>query len=452
MPLFRYRRLVLVFIVALLVAHAQPTAANSRQVYSYARLITDLRPAVREVKSATSGLLHPGLGLSKTQLDTMQRHVRRGDEPWAKAFEAFSKVPRSSITPRIAYQPEWTEIPRGHLGQGGNFITVHMAMDGDVAFHQIIMWYVTGNETYRLNAIKVLRDYFSITKIEPHWDSQIRWGISAYKFCFVADLLQHSDGNTEASRWTNQDQARFAHLMEMGKPLITGAGYWMNQHGFATMGLIGTAMVLDDRTLYEQCVERTTVNSGGQQGGCNGSIKWQMRLVTENAATGERVAMPQVQEVEMARDQGHAWLDPTILSLLCQIIENQGTKVDPETGAASTAANAVDVFSFLDDRLLVGTDYITRYSYGQQVTWIPLVMRDGNPPLIGEKINGDPRKGIAGILYNHYKYVKKWDSSNPTFRAIAQAYEAAIPEGDGGTDFPGNSTLFYTPDTMPSPH
>ena len=48
----------------------------------------------------------------------------------------------------------------------------------------------------------------------------------------------------------------------------------------------------------------------------------------------------------------------------------------------------------------------------------------------------DPRKGIAGVLYNHCKYVNKWDSGNPTLRAIAQAHVAAIPETDGGTDFP----------------
>ncbi len=402
-------------------------------------LITSFTPTVSQMRSPMSGLLHPGITIIKAQIDTMQRHVRNGDQPWASAFEAFSHNQRSSSNPRLNYQPKWTEILHGGRNEAGNFITFRMAMDADVAFHQIIMWFNTGNEIYRRNAIKIIRDYFSIKKVEPHWDSQIRWGVASYKLCLVAELLRYSKGQTEETRWSEDDQDHFGELMRMGQKLVMGTGYWMNQHGFSTMGLMGTAIFLDDKALYDEAVERTTVNYRGQEGGRNGSIKWQMRMVTENFLTHEKVT-PRVQLVEMVRDQAHAGINVAVLSICSETIFNQETKVNPDTGKPDNGSDAVDIFSFLNDRLLAGADYYTRYHLGEPVTWVPIDM--------GDHINGG-RYGKPtewGILYNHYRYIKRWDANNPRFHAVAEAYEASIPEKDGGNDFLGNSTLLFTPE------
>jgi len=300
------------------------------------------------------------------------------------------------------------------------------------------MWYVTGDEVYRLNALKAIRNYYSIHTVRTHWDCQIRWGVAAYKFCFAAEVLRYSEPNNPQSAWTSEDQKKFSDLMEMGWVCIRGCGYWMNQHSFATMGVMGMAIFLDDKERYKQAVERTTVNEAGQNGGRNGSIKWQMRLVTENFQTKEKIDPPQVQLVEMMRDQAHASINASLLSQLAETIYNQCTKVDPVTGKASNGDNAVDVYSFLDHRLLAGADYFTRYGWGEKVNWIPIDM--------GDHISGEPRKWSGGILYNHYRFTKLWDPKDPRFRAVAHAYEQSLPESDGGTDFYGNGTLLFTPE------
>jgi len=61
-------------------------------------------------------------------------------------------------------------------------------------------------------------------------------------------------------------------------------------------------------------------------------------------------------------------------------------------------------------------------------------------------ILGPPRQTKEDILYNYYRYIRKWDRQDARFQAVAHAYESIVPEGDGGTDLPGNGTLFYTPD------
>ncbi len=69
--------------------------------------------------------------------------------------------------------------------------------------------------------------------------------------------------------------------------------------------------------------------------------------------------------------RGHSYADIAGLSTLAQTIYAQGTKVDPVNGTMSTAANAVNPFNFLDDRLLAGTTYTLKYHLGYDVLWTP---------------------------------------------------------------------------------
>lgn len=126
-------------------------------------------------------------------------------------------------------------------------------------------------------------------------------------------------------RQTDLDNMRDAHL------------FFMNQHQFVIMGMIGRAIFNNDLQLYAEAVEAATVNSTGDQGGRNGSIKHQMRMMTENEITGAPLDPSDyhVQLVEMGRDVGHSYGNVGGLSTLAQTIFAQGTKVDPVDGTMS---------------------------------------------------------------------------------------------------------------------
>ncbi|UUZ79805.1 Ig-like domain-containing protein [Paenibacillus sp. P26] len=222
--------------------------------------------------------------------------------------------------------------------------------------------------------------------------------------------------------------------------------YFMNQHQFNVMGTIGRAIFTNDLQLYAEAVEATTVNTAGQHGGRNGSIMYQMRMMTANEITGEALAPSDyhVQVMEMGRDVGHSYDDVAGLSTLVQTIYAQGTKVDPVKGTMSTAANAVNVFNFLDDRSLAGTTYIVKYHLGYDVLWTPAYF-DGSAYYDG--INAWSRGRIDSffsVLYNYYKYIEHQDMTQEKYKYLAYVYETRMPEV-AGKDYP-LATLLYTPD------
>ena len=139
---------------------------------------------------------------------------------------------------------------------------------------------------------------------------------------------------------------------------------------------------------------------------------------------------------------GAMWDTPTPmllgLSTLVQTIYAQGTKVDPVTGARSAATNAVNVFNFLDDRLLAGTTYLLKYHLGYDMLWTPAWANQSSTIIYYDTINADGRGRIDAfysVLYNYYKYIENRDMTGEKYKYLAYAYETRMPEV-AGKDYP----------------
>ncbi|WP_199621212.1 CBM35 domain-containing protein [Paenibacillus alkalitolerans] len=407
----------------------------------------------------TATIHHPGIAMRQVDLDNMRDHVRAGDEPWNTAFNAFASDSQSSKDPRIYYEEgndifinirgPWPETVDGvYYENPSEYATTRANTDAKTAFHQAIMWYITGDETYRSKAMYIIRAYSGIQSVVEH--TNFRLATVTYLLAAAAEILRYSDTPTESEKWTESDTQNLTNMMDLCSVTYNAHSFFMNQHQFTVMGTIGRAIFTNDLELYAEAVEAATVNAQGNDGGRNGSIKHQMRWMTENEMTGEPLDPSDyhVQLVEMGRDQGHTYADIAGLSTLAQTINAQGTKVDPVTGAMSTAANAVNAFNFLDDRLLEGTTYALKYHLGYEVLWTPAWANQSSTIQYFEKINPWPGRGrfdpYLSVLYNYYKYIDPQDMTQEKYKYLAYAYETRMPEVSG-KDYP-LATLLYTPD------
>ncbi|MBO5303852.1 MAG: InlB B-repeat-containing protein [Lachnospiraceae bacterium] len=423
--------------------------------------ITDYKPQV--VESTAKGTVinsagetvnvtisHPGVGMTKSELDNMRDHVRAGDEPWASAFAQYATQAKSSLNPRILYENNedfiivpnvWTNNTRKE------YVTLRGNKDSSTAVNQAIMWYITGNDTYRGNCMHIIRLWSQITHITPEKD--FRWGITSYQLAFAAEIMRYSDCETEEYKWTEEDTANFTRFLDLCKGCNEYTKtYWMNQHDFVTMGILACGVFENDFERYAMAVEMTTVNRQGMQGGNNGSIYWQCRLMTKNEETGEEIPKEEqtVQLIESGRDQGHAYATISGLSTLAQSIYVQGTLVDPETGEISNEANAVNPFEFQDDRLLKGITTALRYNLGYEDNWITA---DSSRGYYREPSTASWRGRVnycLGIVYNYYRYIEGEDMTKEEFADLAKTYERYMPELTTSDDFPLAATLLYLPD------
>jgi hypothetical protein len=427
-------------------------------------MLTPFVPNVTEstTSTATVTFTHPGIGMNKRLLDNMRDRVRAGDEPWASAFANFSSMGSSKTAPLMRNKgtnPDMVNIPGGGSGSTGQSVLYNMAQDAHTAWAQTIMWYVTGNEVYRQNAMNLLRNWSQVQSIGNIYDEQIRVSLAVYQFTYAAEILRSSPSNTAAYDWTNDDTTAFISYLDIVNSKYNRAWHFMNQHGMCVMAMMGSAVFRNSDTDYALAVQRATTNP--EQGSNydfsdpnnrqvrSGSILSQIRLVTTNVATGATVPA-NLQVMEMGRDQAHPYIGLGALSNAAMTSYLQGTRIDPVLGTMSSASNSVNMFQFLDHRLLAGMNYLTKYNLGYDVTYIPAY---GNQTANGQIFNAPTTsdRGVIqnaiGIVYNYYKYIERRSDmeTNDSTRYLAQAFSKLYPEYDQ-QDMVGHGVLLYTLD------
>lgn len=259
--------------------------------------------------------------MRQADLDNMRDHVRKGDEPWNTAFSAFAADTQSSKNPRIYYEQgnyifvhiqgpwHYTDPNGRYWDNPSDYVGTRANTDAETAFKQAIMWYITGNDIYHSNAMYIIRSYSAIETAVKH--RNFRFATMTYLLAVAAEILRYSDTQTESLKWTDADTQNLTNAMNIVTVTYDTHSYFMNQHQFNVMGTIGRAIFTNNLELYAEAVEAATVNAAGQQGGRNGSIKYQMRYMTANELTGEPLSPSDyhVQLMEMGRDVGHSHAD-----------------------------------------------------------------------------------------------------------------------------------------------
>lgn len=413
-------------------------AAVSSLITSYKPQVVNADTNVSYVdesgKTITGTIHHPGILMSLADLDNMRDHVRAGDEPWNTAFQQYASQPSSSKTVRIWYQPNndifihlrgpWAATVDGVYYNNPQAVFEQYAQwDSENCFKQVIMWYITGDEVYRKNAMTIIRNFERIQSGGGY--TSLRTSAMTHNLAASAEILRYSDTPTESLKWTDNDTEQLTRVFDIFALNYNLHSFFLNQHQFSVEGGLARAIFKNDLKLYAEAVEATTVNSAGDKGGINGSIKQAMRYMTANELTGEPLDPKDyhVQLIEAGRDMGHAWINVAGLSSLAQTLFIQGTKVDPVNGTMSTAANAVNPYNFLDDRILEGATYLIKHNLGYDVPFTP------SNPWSFTKINGGDRidAQFLPLLYNYYKYIEQQDMTQEKYKYLAYAVETRAP-------------------------
>lgn len=409
-------------------------------------LVTSYQPVITETTDA-NGFRHPGVGLTKDMLENARAQVLAKKEPWYTHFNMMLNSASASRTPRIRNvsgtdptKPAFYGLTS--QGQEGNFIA-----DAGVAYTQAVLYLVTGDDTYRNNAMRVIRLYAQMDPAQYAYytDSHIHTGIPLQRMTTAAEILRATSTQTPALAWTDDDTAKFsANLITPVIQTFDNCNCrFMNQHLYTTIAKMSGSIFMGDRDGYNQAVEWFMVNKDAPDPAWTGSIKQLFRTVTRNDATGEAIP-PQIQHVEMGRDQAHGAGDLTNSEILARLMMAQGTKVDPVTGTPSTDSNAVGPYEFMDDRLLAVHELFGKWMVGYDIPWVPVAMSvnpDGSIRAMYTNVSWSYRGRLSQNTWEafyYYKYVRGLDVEHlvPNYTTIYAKRKAYNWDGtDGGGDF-----------------
>jgi hypothetical protein len=386
--------------------------------------------SVRIERVVTNGFVHPGIGYTKENLDLARAQTIAGKEPWASYYRAMALSPDAARD--VACRNESAERPGYPDADGLNNrgVMTRLGVDGRRAQTQALMYFFTGDETYRANALRILRVWSRMdpTKASYYPDGHIHTGWPLHRLLNGAEIIRYTSVNNPALRWTEDDTRRLTHnlITPTVQKVMYSNGWFMNQNNFALHGAMSAFIFTNDREGYDQRVEWFTVNKTAPNPGWDGSIKQLARLVDTDALTGKKVE-PQVQLVELGRDGAHAAEDVNLFVHISMLMMAQGTKVDPVSGEPSTASNAVGPFEFLDDRILKVADYAARWILGYDTRWIPVaydMAPDGTVRRIYPRLSDQYRGRLTTFtfwhLYFYYKYERGVDvaSAAPHFHEL----------------------------------
>jgi large repetitive protein len=437
----------ILFAALMSMASLLPSAAMAAD--TILTLATSYQPTIQETTDA-AGFKHPGVGLTKPILENLRTQIRAQKEPWNSNFNNMLLSSAASKTVTSSNRGSDPTKPASYAFNSQSFNSRFIA-DGQKAYTQAILYYVTGDETYRANALAILRIWEQMDPAQYAYfnDAHIHTGIPMYRMVTAAELLRSTSYQTASLQWTDADTTSLTNNLIVPATETFNYSNWrfMNQHLYPLLGSMAGYIFTGNRARYDEAVEWFTVNATAVDQGKNGAIKRLLRLVDTNDLTGEAVT-PVVQLVEMGRDQAHSAGDVTNMEILARTLMAQGTKVDPVNGTPSTAANAVGPYEFLNDRILDAADYWGRYMLGYDTPWVPTAAysnADGTPNIVYKALSSGYR-GRLGMntwgSYYYYKYTRglNMDQRAPYFTEAYRRHYYNWDSVDGGGDY-----WFYIP-------
>jgi hypothetical protein len=207
-------------------------------------LVFSAQPATAAPPSFT----HPGVLVSRAQLDFVRDKVNANAQPWRDAYDqmAASSYASLSRTPKPRAVVECGPYSDPNLG------CTDERQDAIAAYTLALMWYITRDSRYATKSIQIM-DAWSAT-ITDHTNSNapLQTGWSGVSWAQAAELIKYAYGS-----WPNSGRfgtmLRTVYLPKIVNGHATSNGNWELVMMEATLGI---SVFLEDRATYDRAVAK----------------------------------------------------------------------------------------------------------------------------------------------------------------------------------------------------
>ncbi|KAL4923412.1 putative GPI anchored protein [Aspergillus undulatus] len=354
-----------------------------------------------QAASAAAAITHPGLLHTEADFERIRSLVEAKTEPQTTGWNKLAALADASYTPSAQ-----ETICRGSGCDPENYPSLYR--DAASAYANAVYWKVTGTKANADTAASILDAWSgTLTTVTGSSDKFLASGLYGYQLANAAEILR------DYGSWEGlQDIITLLEgvFLPMNVDFLQDHNdaeddhYWANYPtgqwdlcNLASLHAIG--VLSDNQTAIHQAI--TYFREGVGMGALDNAI-WKIH---EEEGSGKPLGQGQ----EAGRDQGHSLLDFGLLGVFAQQAYNQGE----------------DLFSWDDNKILAGAEYVFKYNVGEDVPFSTYTNVQGTATEISSSGRGELRP-IAELLYAHYNGVKGLNAS------WTGAYrDLVLEDGDG---------------------
>ena len=202
-----------------------------------------------DAKAAPATFTHPGVLVSRPQLDFVRSKVDAGAQPWKSAYDQMMASAYASLSrtpkPRAV-------VECGSFSQPNNGCTDERE-DAIAAYTDALAWYITKDQRYADKAIQIMNAWSTVVKGHTGSNAPLQAGWSASVWPRAAEIIRYTGAG-----WTSSAIGNFATMLRNVylPKVITGSGSNGNWDLTMMEAAVGISVFLDDRTDYDKAVAR----------------------------------------------------------------------------------------------------------------------------------------------------------------------------------------------------
>jgi hypothetical protein len=204
--------------------------------------------APRVAPAPPAAFRHPGVLVTRAQLDFVRAQVRAEREPWASAFRKARDSRWASL--------DWTPRPRKVVGCGAYSKPNHGCTDerddAVAAYTHALLFALTDDTRHARKAVQILNAWSAVVKDHTLHNAPLQSAWAASIWPRAAELVRHSDAG-----WAPAEVARFAatlkkvYLPEFARGSANTNGNWELS---MIEAIVAIAVFTDDRRLFDRGV------------------------------------------------------------------------------------------------------------------------------------------------------------------------------------------------------
>ncbi|WP_328626196.1 alginate lyase family protein [Streptomyces sp. NBC_00353] len=197
--------------------------------------------------AAPASFTHPGVLVSRPQLDFVRAKVQAGAQPWKSAYDQMLASKYASLTR--------TAKPRAIVECGSysnpNYGCTDEREDAIAAYTLALAWYVTQDSRYAQKSIEIMDAWSAVIQDHTNSNAPLQTGWAGSSWPRAAEIIKYT-----YSSWPNS--GRFATMLRNVylPEVINGSNSNGNWELSMTEAAIGIAVFLEDRTAYDKAVTK----------------------------------------------------------------------------------------------------------------------------------------------------------------------------------------------------